>query len=65
MRNPLPRIAEFFGRPSILQDLHVYGGLAVAGVGGWMLSPAWTLIAIGLALIGIALLLPLFGRKTG
>ncbi len=33
------------------RDWHVYGGLAIAGVGGWLLSPAWTFIAIGGALV--------------
>ena len=33
------------------RDWHVYGGLAVAGMGGWFLSPQWTCIAIGGALV--------------
>lgn len=33
------------------RDWHVYGGLAIAGAGGWLLSPAWTFIAIGGALV--------------
>jgi hypothetical protein len=42
------------------RELHFYGGLAVAGVGGVMLSPAVTLVAIGavLALVGLALRAP-------
>ncbi len=33
------------------RDWHVYGGLVIAGVGGWVLSPAWTFIAVGGALV--------------
>ena len=33
------------------RDWHVYGGLAVAGMGGWFLSPQWTCIVIGGALV--------------
>lgn len=38
-----------------LRDLHYYGGLTVAAVGGWQISPAITLVALGavLALTGI------------
>lgn len=38
-----------------LRDMHFYGGLAVAMIGGWRLSPAWTLITAGitLALVGL------------
>lgn len=38
-----------------LRDLHFYGGLALAMIGGWRLSPAWTLITAGitLALVGL------------
>lgn len=33
------------------RELHVYGGLLVAVCGGWMLSPAITLIALGVVLL--------------
>ena len=35
-------------------DLHVYGGLLLAAVGGFLISVAWTLVGVGcvLALIG-------------
>lgn len=42
--------------PDVLRDLHVYGGLLLAGVGGWLLSPAWTLVLVGLVLVGLGLL---------
>jgi hypothetical protein len=46
----LPRIP----RPDIdLQDVHIYGGLVIAAVGGWQLSPAWTMVAAGLALLAL------------
>jgi hypothetical protein len=43
-------------RPDVdLQDIHVYGGLALAAAGGWALSPAITAIVLGvlLALLGV------------
>ena len=39
------------------RDIHVYGGLAIAGVGGLFLSPAWTCIVIG----GVLVVFGLFG----
>ena len=33
-----------------LADAHFYGGLALAGAGAWLLSPAWALIGVGVAL---------------
>lgn len=51
------RLASFF-RPDLIVDGHVYGGLAVAVVGGWQLSPAWTLVAAGAALVALGLLVP-------
>lgn len=33
-----------------LQDVFFFGGLLVAGFGGWTLSPSWTLVAIGAVL---------------
>lgn len=33
------------------RELHVYGGLLVAVCGGWLLSPAITLIALGVVLL--------------
>lgn len=45
-------------RPDIdAHDLHAYGGLALAAVGGWQLSPAWTLVAIGVVLFAMGLFL--------
>lgn len=43
-------------RPDIsLRDLHIYGGLVVGAVGGWQVSPTWTLVALGgvLTLFGV------------
>lgn len=39
------------------RDIHVYGGLAIVGVGGWFVSPAWTCIAVG----GVLVVFGLFG----
>lgn len=37
------------------RDVHVYGGLAIVGVGGFFLSAAWTCIAIGSVLVAFGL----------
>lgn len=39
-----------------LRDLHFYGGLALAMIGGWQLSSAGTMIAAGVVLMAIGLL---------
>jgi hypothetical protein len=39
-----------------LRDWHVYGGFALAAVGGMFLSAPWTCVALGLALAGLGLL---------
>lgn len=52
----MKRLAAFLGRPDILRDLHIYGGLLLAALGGWQISPALTLIALGLALAALGLL---------
>lgn len=39
------------------RDIHVYGGLVLAGFGGCVLSPAWTCIVIG----GVLVMFGLFG----
>lgn len=45
-------------RPDVsLRDLHAYGGLGIAALGGWQLSPAWTCIAIGTVLLAMGLFL--------
>ena len=46
------------------RDWHVYGGLALAGVGGWSLTPAWTCITIGGALVLFGLFGDLLDRWT-
>lgn len=40
-----------------VRELHVYGGLLIAIIGGWLLSPAITLVAAGVVLLvlGVAL----------
>lgn len=37
------------------RDIHVYGGLGIAAVGGCMLSTPWTCIAVGSVLIAFGL----------
>jgi hypothetical protein len=39
------------------RDVHVYGGLTLAAFGGWLVSPAWTCVAVG----GVLVLFGLFG----
>jgi uncharacterized membrane protein len=51
----LAGLARMLTRPDVLVDLHIYGGLAVAGWGGWQLSPPWTAVALGLLLVALAL----------
>lgn len=53
--------ARAVARALDLRDLHFYGGIALAMMGGWMLSPAWTMVAGGavIALVG------LFARARG
>lgn len=36
-----------------LRDLHIYGGLALIGYGGWLVHPAAGLMPVGLALFYI------------
>jgi len=55
------RLAAFLGRPDVLRDLHVYGGLGLTGFGGWHFSPPATLIVIGFALVALGLYVP---RRT-
>jgi len=46
-------------RPDIdIQDVHIYGGLLLGGVGGWQVSPAWTLIAIAVVLVLMGVFAP-------
>lgn len=52
-------------RPDVdLRDVHVYGGLALAAWGGWQLSPAWTAVAIGAALMLFGVFVPRKPRKA-
>lgn len=51
----IARFREYFD----VVDGHIYGGLGLAAVGGWQLSPPWTLVAIGAALV----LLGVFGSR--
>jgi hypothetical protein len=37
------------------RDVHFYGGLLLAGFGGWRISPAWTLIVLGAVLSRVGL----------
>lgn len=45
-----------------MRDAHAYGGLALATVGGWQLSPTWTCVSVGLILLAMGLFLQ---RKAG
>ncbi len=41
-----------------IQDVHIYGGLLLGGVGGWQVSPAWTLIALAVVLVLMGVFAP-------
>lgn len=41
-----------------LRDLHYYGGLTIAAAGGWHLSPAVTMVVLGVVLAATGLILP-------
>lgn len=41
-----------------VRDAHVYLGLAIAGAGGWTMSPAWTLVALGIVLTLMGVFVP-------
>lgn len=48
-----------FPRPDLdLRDLHVYGGLTLAALGGWQISPTATCILIGVVLTAIGIFVP-------
>jgi hypothetical protein len=47
------RRLSILGRPDVVTDLHIYGGLLLATVGRWQLSRAWTLTAAGAVLFAI------------
>lgn len=52
-------------RPDLnLRDAHVYGGLALAAWGGWQLSPSWTAVVIGAALMLFGVFVPRQPRKA-
>lgn len=50
------RLLAVLGRPDLLFDAHLYGGLLLITVGAWQLSPPWALIGCGVGLILLALL---------
>jgi hypothetical protein len=57
----IPRIP----RPDVdLRDAHVYGGLVIAAWGGWQLSPSWTAVAVGVALVLFGVFVPRKPRKA-
>lgn len=59
-----PRWVPALKKPDVdLRDLHVYGGLVIAAVGGWQLSPAWTSVAIGVVLAVIGIFAPRRARS--
>lgn len=47
-----------------LRDLHYYGGLTIAAAGGWQISPAITLVALGVVLAATGLILPPRSQPT-
>jgi len=44
---------QFLTRGDVIVDLHVYGGLLLAGVGGWHISRPWTCVVGGLVLAAL------------
>jgi len=54
----LPRLP----RPDLdIRDAHIYGGLLLAGIGGWLISPAWTCVVLGLIIAALGV----FARRLG
>ena len=56
-------------RPTWLPDLdtrdaHIYGGMGLAGFGGWQVSPIGTCIAVGLILALLGIFAPRLGKGT-
>jgi len=50
---------EWLRWPDIdLRDVHVYAGMAIATVGGMLISTAWALVALGLFLACLGIFLP-------
>ena len=46
-------------RPDVnTRDLHIYGGLALAALGGWQFSPPATAIVLGLVLAVLGVFAP-------
>lgn len=41
-----------------MQDVHIYGGLAIAGVGGLYISARWTMVALGVVLVLMGMFAP-------
>jgi hypothetical protein len=56
------RLARFF-EGHLLVDYHIYGGIVLAGWGGWQLSPAWTAVAVGVTLLGLGLAAQMLGKS--
>jgi hypothetical protein len=54
----MKRFWMFVIRPDVLVDLHIYGGLALAGVAGWQLVRWWAIVAVGVVLCGLGLWTP-------
>lgn len=41
-----------------VRDVHVYGGLLLAAVGGWHFSPGATLLGVGVVLTALGIFVP-------
>lgn len=55
---PAKRVIEFVRNQFDLRDLHVYGGLMIAAIGGWHISATWTCVVLGLCLAALGVFVP-------
>lgn len=52
-------------RPDVdARDVHIYGGLALAALGGWQLSAPVTCVALGCVLLVLGVFGPRLGRRV-
>jgi len=59
----MKRFLAWLGQPATVRDLHVYGGLALAGVAGWMAFRWLALIVVGLVVAALGIFVPAAGGR--
>lgn len=60
----LRRRLAILTRPDVIRDGHVYGGLLLAGLGGWQISRPWTCVAIGAIVAALGIFAPVGPRRA-